>query len=285
MNPYQNYVQGIAKVTREARSVPLGGIPPAPRPNPAPDAPKALFFSPHPDDEGIGGGLAIRLMREAGMKVANVAVTQGSNKARQAARWRELQDACDYLGFGLVQTVPNGLERINPKTRQQDPVHWAGCVDVIHKILEEHRPRVVMCPHDADWNSTHIGTHFLVMDALKKMPREFECYLVEDEFWGAMVDPNLMVEVSETDVADLIASISFHVGEVQRNPYHLSLPAWMMDNVRRGGELVGGQGGAAPDFTFAALYRLRRWAQGQASRFYEGGKQISRETLIGTLFA
>ena len=284
MNPYQNYVQGIAKATREARFVPLGGIPPAPRPSLAPDAPQALFFSPHPDDEGIGGGLAIRLMREAGMKVANVAVTQGSNKARQAARWKELQDACDYLGFGLVQTVPNGLERINPKTRQQDPAYWAGCVDVIHKILEAHRPRVVMCPHDADWNSTHIGTHYLVMDALKKMPREFECYLVEDEFWGAMVDPNLMVEVSEVDVADLIASISFHVGEVQRNPYHLSLPAWMMDNVRRGGELVGGQGGAAPDFTFAALYRLRRWAQGQASRFYEGGKQISRETLIGTLF-
>jgi hypothetical protein len=68
------------------------------------------------------------------------------------------------------------------------------------------------------------------------------------------------VEISAADLADLIAATSFHVGEVQRNPYHLSLPAWLMDNVRRGAELVGGQGGAAPQFTFAALYRRRKWA-------------------------
>ena len=68
----------------------------------APDAPRALIFSPHPDDECIIGGLALRLMREAGMRVVNVAVTQGSNKARQAARLEELRAACDYLGFDLV---------------------------------------------------------------------------------------------------------------------------------------------------------------------------------------
>jgi hypothetical protein len=50
---------------------------------------------------------------------------------------------------------------------------------------------------------------------------------------------------------------------VQRNPYHLTLPAWMMDNVRRGGEWVGGQGQAAPDFHFGTLYRLRAWTSGR----------------------
>ncbi len=43
--------------------------------------------------------------------------------------------------------------------------------------------------------STHIGTHFLVMDALKSLPAKFECHVVETEFWGAMETPNLMVEV------------------------------------------------------------------------------------------
>ncbi len=61
----------------------------------------------------------------------------------------------------------------------------------------------------------------------------------------------------------MMTALSFHVGEVQRNPYHLLVPAWMQDNVRRGGELVGGQGGAAPDFVFCTLYRLRRWSEGQ----------------------
>lgn len=87
--------------------------------------------------------------------------------------------------------------------------------------------------------------------------------VVETEFWGAMDDPNLMIESDAATLAELIAATSLHVEEVARNPYHLSLPAWMMDNVRRGGEIVGGQGGAVPDFSFATLYRARKWENGQ----------------------
>lgn len=259
---------------REGRSFPLGQFRPAPRPKLAPDACKALFFAPHPDDECIVGGVALRLMRQAGMQVLDVAVTLGSNKERQPGRLQELRNACAYLGFGLITTGPAGLEKINPKSREQNPDHWATCVKIIRGILEEHRPKVVLCPHDRDWNSTHVGTHYLVIDALKAMPADYQCYLIETEFWGAMTDPNLMVEISNDDLADLIAATTFHVGEVARNPYHLLLPPWMMDNVRRGSEIVGGQGGAAPDFTFAAIYRLRKWSNGQASKTFEGGRFV-----------
>jgi len=44
-----------------------------------------------------------------------------------------------------------------------------------------------------------------------------------------MANPNLLVESSVPDVADLIAALACHVGEVRRNPYHARLPAWMMD--------------------------------------------------------
>jgi LmbE family N-acetylglucosaminyl deacetylase len=283
--PYHNFVAGLSQALDKAKTLPLGGFPPAPRPSLPAGAPKALFFSPHPDDECISGGLAVRLLRETKMNVINVAVTQGSKKERQAERYRELQAACDYLGLGLVPTAPNGLEKINPKTRTQDPAHWEKAVSIIHGILVEHQPRVVLFPHERDWNSTHIGVYYLVTDALKKMPASFECYTVETEFWGAMDDPNLMVEMSENDLSDMIAALTFHVGEVNRNPYHLSLPAWMMDNVRRGGELVGGQGGAAPDYKYAALCRLRKWSKGQLNRFYEGGKQLPAKVNPATLLA
>jgi hypothetical protein len=49
----------------------------------------------------------------------------------------------------------------------------------------------------------------------------------------------------------------------------------MQDNVRRGGELVGGQGGAAPDFAFATLYRLRTWANGGLRLTYDGGRTVA----------
>ena len=84
MNPYHRYVSELARLLSEGRQFPLGGFPrPASTLPFRRDAPRALIFSPHPDDECIIGGLALRLMREAGMRVVNVAVTQGSNMARR----------------------------------------------------------------------------------------------------------------------------------------------------------------------------------------------------------
>jgi hypothetical protein len=103
------------------------------------------------------------------------------------------------------------------------------------------------------------------------------CQVVETEFWGAMDAPNLMVESSVSDLADLVAALSLHVGEVARNAFHLRRPAWMMDNVRRGAELVGGQGGAAPSFAFATLYRLRHWTDGRLHEVLDCGQVLSSQ--------
>jgi LmbE family N-acetylglucosaminyl deacetylase len=262
MNPYHRFVAESARNFREARGLPLGGLSPAPRPEIAADAPVVLIFAPHPDDECIIGALPLRLLRQARMRVVDVAVTQGSNRERQAPRLAELEGACRYLGFDVVTTRPGGLEKINPRTRSADHAHWQQAVEVIAALIAHHAPRLVVCPHDADLNATHIGTHLLVIDALARQPAAFDCHLLETEYWAAMATPNLVVESSIDDVADLVAATSFHAGEVARNPYHLSLPAWMQDNVRRGGELIGGMGASAPEFTFATLYRLRPWRNG-----------------------
>jgi LmbE family N-acetylglucosaminyl deacetylase len=284
MKDYQDFVAQFTALVRGAKSLPLGGYAPCAKPTLSAHAPRALFFAPHPDDECISGGIALRLLRESGMDVANVAVTQGSKKERQGERLVELQAACDYLGYRLITTGPGGLEKVNVKTRGGDPSHWNAAVETIHKILRENLPGVIVFPHEHDWNSTHIGTHFLVVDALKRMPAGFECYTVESEFWGQMTDPNLMVELSPRDLGDLVTAITFHVGEVNRNPYHLLLPAWMMDNVRRGGELVGGQGGAAPDYSFATLYRLRKWTNGDFVSILPKGRFCPASENLGGLF-
>ncbi len=283
MNPYHRFVAEHARLIQEAGTYPLGRFEPAPKPELGADAPRALFFAPHPDDECITGGLAVRLLRQGRMNVIDVAVTLGSNKERRAGRLAELRNACRYLGFGLVLPAPDGLERINLKTREQDPAHWNACVKVIAGLLAANRPRVVFCPHEHDWNSTHIGTHFLVKDALMQMPAQFECMVVETEFWGQMTDPNLMVEISAADLGDMIAATTFHLGEIARNPYHLLLPAWMIDNVRRGSEVVGGQGGKAPQFTFAALCRLRKWSRGRLEKTFDGGKFLACADGVGGL--
>lgn len=285
MNPYATFVAELAQQLEHAKQFPLGGFPMPVHAQPSADAPRALIFSPHPDDEVIIGGLALRLKRELGWNVINVAVTQGSNKARQPGRWRELQQCCEYVGFGLLATSEGGLEGINRKTRADNPAEWAIKVECIANVLREQQPAAIFLPHDDDWNATHIGTHHLIVDALKSLGPEFSCMAVETEFWGAMDTPNLMVESSVPDVIDLITALTFHVGEVKRNPYHLRTTAWMIDNVRRGGELVGGQGGAAPDFTFATLYRLRRWSAHQFNPMIERGKFLSASDDLSALFS
>ena len=281
-NPYQALVEGFARLLSEGEALSPAGLTPPKRPPVAADAPTALIFAPHPDDEVIIGGLPLRLLRELKLNVVNVAVTLGSRTDRQAERWQELKNCCEYIGFGLVAAGENGLEGINPTAREQHPRQWSAAVEAIANILVAQRPSVIFFPHDDDWNKTHIGVHHLVREALGSAG--LACQVVETEFWGAMDAPNLMVESSPADVADLVAALSLHVGEVARNAYHLRLPAWMIDNVRRGAELVGGQGGTAPRFAFATLYRLRRWENGQFYDVLKGGRALSSQDDLSELF-
>jgi LmbE family N-acetylglucosaminyl deacetylase len=259
MNPYLKFVQGIEVGVAAAKEISIDAVSPSRIVSDGDVASTVLLFSPHPDDECIIGLLPLRLQREAGKQIINVPITFGSNPDRQAGRARELLDACGYLGWDIHQEHEN--------------FQALDVTDVI-RILEKHQPEIILMPHSNDWNSRHISTHFLVVEALKKMPDNFACTVVETEFWGAMDDPNLMVEADVELLADLVAATSLHVEEVARNPYHLSLPAWMQDNVRRGGELVGGQGGAVPDFSFATLYRLREWKNGEFFQCLENGAVV-----------
>lgn len=284
MTPYRQFVTDLSRLMDEGTKLPLGTFPPLPAPELPENAPRVLIFSPHPDDECIVGGLALRLMRQNKMRVINVAVTQGSRKDRQQGRLKELKNACDYIGFDLVQAADNGLENVNLKGKKQFPDQWKSSVGRMAEILDEQEPEVIFFPHDDDFNTTHIGTHHLVVEALRSLGN-VSCWAVETEFWGAMKGPNLMVESSGDDVADLLTALSFHVGEVQRNPYHLRMPGWLMDNVRRGGEVVGGQGGAVPDFLFATLYRLRRWEKNDFVPVYEGGRSLAALEDPASLFS
>jgi LmbE family N-acetylglucosaminyl deacetylase len=255
MNSYLGFVQSIETGIEKAKSLKVSG-----RAQRIESNSKALLFSPHPDDECITGLLPLRLMRESGRQIINVPVTFGSNVERQAARAEELEDACGYLGWDIFRDRGD-LESLT--------------VDDVTRTLEKFAPELIFVPHAGDWNSTHVSTHYLVVEALRKMPADFSCLVVETQFWGAMSDPNLLVEGNAQYVADLVAATSLHAGEVARNPYHLLLPAWMQDSACRGGELVSGQGSAGLEFGFATLYRLRRWQGGEFAQVLEGGTKLS----------
>ena len=259
------FVQASIKTMKAGKAIPLG---PSAKPLEAPavkageGAPlKVVVCSPHPDDEALVGALPLRLGRECGAKVTNCAITLGSNPGQRARRLRELKAACLALGFDLtLASPPWGFDHINLDNRKNHPEEWGAKVRVLSQVLEQEKPDVVFAPHAVDFNTTHIGTHYLVLDALGdylELTARGPIPVVETEYWHQNALLNLMVGVSPEDEAILIMATAEHGDEVRRNPYHLRHPARMIENVRLGAEVVGGQGGPAPDFAFAELYH---WA-------------------------
>jgi LmbE family N-acetylglucosaminyl deacetylase len=254
-NAWRDWVQRFAELLHAQSD------PPAPSPSVG-AAGHVLVVAPHPDDECIVGALPLRLRQEAGWRVTVLAVTLGSRAERRAERWAEMGSACATLGFALLGLGERGLEGVRADTATSDPALWQVQIDAIVAALRGATPELVLLPHAADANPTHIGVHHLVRAALAQA--RYAGLLAETEFWAPQAVPNCMVQTSVADTARLVQALACHVGEVARNPYHLRLPAWMADNVRRGGELLGGAGGMPPAWAFATLYRLSRWAEGHA---------------------
>jgi LmbE family N-acetylglucosaminyl deacetylase len=231
-------------------------------------APCCLVFSPHPDDEALVGGLALRLRQRHGWRVVNVAVTLGSRPERRTARWDEAQACCAYLGFELVSPVGvagRALERITPEAARADPAHWAGAVQAAAALLRRFQPRAVLAPHAQDGHPTHVGTHGLVRDALAACGSAIDAHLFWSEYWATQAEPRLRLELDPAEVAQLVTACALHAGEVARHPYHLLLPALLTDSARRGTELVGALGSASHGAALAALYGWDHWRMGRTA--------------------
>jgi hypothetical protein len=75
-----------------------------------------------------------------------------------------------------------------------------------------------------------------------------------------------------------------HTGEIARNPYHLRLPAWMMDNVRRGGEIISNVGGEVPQMPFGVIYQLQLFKNGKLSNVKLSTPFLSALADLGQIF-
>jgi LmbE family N-acetylglucosaminyl deacetylase len=219
----------------------------------------ALVFSPHPDDECLTGALPLRLRREQGWQIINVALTLGSNLDRRAGRKAELAKACAVLGYDCVIPVEDGFSSVHVTTRHEDVSVWQAMATRLAEIIAHTQPQAVFMPHVEDANATHIGCHYLGMDALALQPAGFSCAVFQTEYWRPLAEPNLMIGIRETDAATLLSALACYVGENVRNPFDTRFPSYLIDNVRRGSECVAGKGATAAAMDFAMLYQYGIW--------------------------
>lgn len=221
--------------------------------------PKTIILcSPHPDDEVLTSALALRLLRQ-GDRVINIAITLGSDPTRKTTRKQELETACEVLGFEckLVQE-PFGFDRIS-ETAERTTESWQDKQAILTDLFFQNQPDLIILPHQRDEHPTHVGTHHLVMGSVMDYCVSGKSVLiVESEFWHPMREANILVGLSDEDVAIQITALSRHEGEISRNAFHLRHPARLMDSVRRGAETLSGYGQNPPDLIFGELYRLSK---------------------------
>jgi LmbE family N-acetylglucosaminyl deacetylase len=283
-NDWLSYVEGYVELFRRGKNIAFNELVSRHIHSATRSAAKVVICSPHPDDETLTGLLPLRLLQESGAVVVNLAVTLGSDPHRKNDRQKELHAACSVLGFQLhVFDNPPDFNKKNPWELSGNSDEWRQQIDNVISFFEQEKPAMVICPHGGDGHPAHAGTNFLILQALLHFSTiaNKEIIFAESEFWQPLKNPNVLVGAHAGHVAKLVCALAQHRGEMSRVPYHLYLPARMMDNVRRGGELVKGYGQTGADFLFGELYRLSVIKKGRQVSAFENEQVLGPELDLG----
>ena len=148
-----------------------------------------VIIIPHPDDEALGCGGLLALLRRAGQPVWAVLMSDGtmshpnsrqfSAAARRAVREGELRHALTLVGVDennlLLLNLPDSLV---PSSAEQPG--FLGSAATLHEFLAQTQPATVLLPWRRDPHPDHRASYQLTQAALAELadaPRQLE-YLV-----------------------------------------------------------------------------------------------------------
>ncbi len=241
---YSQYIESIAQQFAQ-----LSGqspvLTPLVKPTGISDQPRILILSPHPDDECLMAGYALRMQEEWSAEVTVVPFSYGSDVSKRAARSQELKEALSVLGFKLLDPRKN---------QSMDKLSISEFSEAVTKI----NPEIIFSPHANDRHPTHVQAYEMAASVVASVgasaPKKITW--IQTEYWQAAEKPNLFIPLTAKHVVKIGEALMKHRGEIARNPYHLSLPAWYMDQARRAPELISGFGKSS-SFIFGQLVQIK----------------------------
>jgi len=153
-----------------------------------------LVIAPHPDDEVIGCGGAIRLRVERGERVSVAFLTSGELGLKQLSRakaWKiretEARRAATILGLAELHFL-----------RQPDWMlgdHVKAASTVLKDLLVRAKPDVVYLPHPSDGHPDHQVTWPILRGALK-LCRDLKPDLLAYEVWTPLARHDITVDIT-----------------------------------------------------------------------------------------
>lgn len=148
----------------------------------------ALVIAPHPDDESLGCGGTIALLRQQGFRVHVLFVSDGSmshpnSPSYPAERLRQVREAEALDALRLLGVPAENAFFMRQKDTQVaviDNPDFADAVAFVHTLLTDIKPTTVLVPWRRDPHRDHRASWQLVNAALSMLsvrPRVLE-YLI-----------------------------------------------------------------------------------------------------------
>jgi LmbE family N-acetylglucosaminyl deacetylase len=150
---------------------------------------KTLVVAPHPDDESLGCGGAIALLRQFEREVCILTLSDGTlshpnsrkypKEKLRDLRENELKDAAEILS---VETSKITFFRYQDRSvPQADAAEFQAAVERCQKFLDEIKPQTILVPWRRDPHPDHHAAFQLIEKAKKKHHRiiEYPIWLYE----------------------------------------------------------------------------------------------------------
>ena len=140
-----------------------------------------VIIAPHPDDEALGCGGLLALLRQAGQPVAAVLVSDGSMShphsqefsaaARRELRYAEFRHALSVLGVDEGDANVRYLHLPDSQVPTQDQPGFAEAARKLADFLLDKQPATVLVPWRRDPHRDHRATSQLTAAALALLPQ------------------------------------------------------------------------------------------------------------------
>jgi LmbE family N-acetylglucosaminyl deacetylase len=139
-----------------------------------------VIIIPHPDDEALGCGGLLALLRQAGQPVAAVLTSDGSQShphsqdfsavARRELRYAELRHALSVLGVDESDDNVRYLHLLDGALPTEGQPGFAEVATQLADFLREKQPATVLVPWRRDPHPDHRATSQLTAAALAQLP-------------------------------------------------------------------------------------------------------------------
>jgi LmbE family N-acetylglucosaminyl deacetylase len=152
---------------------------------------RTLVLAPHPDDESLGCGGTLALLRKAGYPVHVVFVSDGTQShpnspGYPAERLRDLREKEARQALGELQISDKEVTFMRLPDRHvpmPDDAGFDEAVDALVAVIQQFNPSTVLVPYERDPHPDHRATYALLLSALDTMGKEEQPRVLEYLIW------------------------------------------------------------------------------------------------------